>query len=62
MQANNRLSLIHFELIHRPQCSPIGNPLADASSQRWEIVTRKSLARFACKLTRKPIPKNKTMD
>ena len=53
VQGNNTLLLVHFELIHHPKCSKNRNTQANASPQKWPILTRNSLAGFARKLTRK---------
>jgi hypothetical protein len=47
--------LIHFELIHRLQCSRNRNTRANASPQKWLVLTRNSLAGFTRKLT-PPLP------
>src|SRR5512138_1474846 len=51
LQGNNALLLVHFELMHRPKCSRNQNTQANASPQRWLVLTRNSLAGFARKLT-----------
>ena len=51
VQGYNALLLVHFELIHRPKCSKNRNTQANASPQKWLVLTRKSLAGFARKLT-----------
>ena len=50
MQGDNRVWLIHFELIHRPVL-PLRELKDNASPQRWVVFTRKLLAGFARKLT-----------
>ena len=54
-QSNNALLLVHFELIHRPKCSRNRNTQANASPQKWPILTRNSLAGSARKLTASPL-------
>src|SRR5690348_2892438 len=52
VQGDYALLLVHFELIHRPKCSRNRNTQANASPQKWLVLTRNSLAGFARKLTR----------
>src|SRR5436190_13660292 len=51
VQGDNALLLVHFELIHHPKCSKTRNTQANASPQKWPVLTRNSLAGFARKLT-----------
>ena len=50
-QGDNALLLVHFELIHHPKCSNSRNTQANASPEKWPILTRNSLAGLARKLT-----------
>ena len=51
VQGDDGLLLSHFELIHRPEHPPTGEPQGNASPQRRVIFTRKRVGDFARKLT-----------